>query len=48
MELLCLNKKCNYNENCKCQNVYLYVECFRFEREGSKNIIEKYLKDENK
>lgn len=45
MDLLCLNKKCNNNENCKCKNVYLYVDCFRFEDEYAKSIIERHFNE---
>ena len=45
MELLCLNKKCTYNENAICQNVTLFVTCFQFSDKDAKNIIERYFKE---
>lgn len=44
MELLCLNKRCEYNDNCNCKKVYLYVSCFGLTGEDAKIIIEKHLK----
>lgn len=43
MNLLCINRKCDYNIDCECQNVYLYVECFRLSQECAKNIINEHL-----
>lgn len=45
MKLKCLASKCNYNNNLICENVYLYVNCFRLSEWESNNVITKYLND---
>lgn len=42
MKLKCLNIECKYNTNNICQNIYLYVECFKIDNLFRDNFIKSY------
>lgn len=31
MKLVCIVKKCEYNNNGNCQNIHSYIKCFRID-----------------
>lgn len=48
MKLKCLNSNCNYNKDKECQNVSLYVHCFKLDELQADTFILNYLKNRNK
>ena len=49
MELVCIVKKCEYNNNGNCQSIYSYIKCFRIDENKSRAeyIIREYFKDKS-
>lgn len=47
MKLVCIVKKCEYNNDGNCQNIYSYIKCFRIDENKSRTeyIIREYFKN---
>lgn len=46
MKLVCIVKKCEYNNDGNCQSIHSYIKCFRIDENKSQTeyIIREYLK----
>ena len=49
MKLVCIVKKCEYNNNGNCQSIHSYIKCFRIDENKSRAeyIIREYFKDKS-